>query len=68
MTNKVVGLEDLWEAMRHLYQARYKVTGPEGPVDGKYYPEMDTQTFAEIAGLQTDLQTLISRLEKENKS
>lgn len=60
-------IEELWKAMGALYQARYRATGPEGPVDGKYYPEMDRQTFDEIAHLQTKLQSLISRLEKETK-
>lgn len=48
--------------MGGLYDARYKATGPEGP--DKNYPEMDRDTFDEIATLQTKLQSLISRLEK----
>lgn len=60
-------LTELWQAMGCLYQARYIATGPEGPVDGKHYPEMDRDTFDEIAYLQTKLQSLISRLERETK-
>lgn len=60
-------LDDLWAAMGSLYQARYRATGPEGPINGKHYPEMDRDTFDEIAHLQTKLQTLISRLERETK-
>lgn len=56
---------ELWNAMRALYQARYRATGPQGPVNGKHYPEMDRETFDEIATLQTKLQSLISRLEKK---
>lgn len=61
MTRKAI-LDDLWKAMSGLYAARYKATGPEGP--DKNYPEMDRETFDEIATLQTKLQSLISRLEK----
>lgn len=60
-------LTELWKAMGALYQARYIATGSEGPVGGKHYPEMDRDTFDEIAHLQTKLQTLISRLERETK-
>lgn len=61
-------VSELWDAMRSLYQARYAATGPEGPVDGQYYPEMDRQAFDDIVQLQDKLQNLILRLEKEMKS
>lgn len=53
-------LKDLDDAMGALYQARHKVTGPEGPVEGQYYPEMDREAFDQIAHLQTMLQKTIS--------
>lgn len=60
---------DLYDALGHLYQARYKVTGSEGPVDGKYYPDMDRELFDEIATLQSRLSTLISKVrEKKEKT
>ena len=53
-------IEDLWNAMRNLYQARYKATGTETD----HYADMDRQTFDEIAHIKTILQKTLSRLEK----
>lgn len=55
-------LDDLWNAMRALYAARYKSEGSK--IDPQSNFDMDT--FNEIASLQTKLQTLISRLEREH--
>jgi hypothetical protein len=67
MAREVI-VNQLWDAMRSLYEARYAATGPEGPVDGKHYPEMDRQTFDDIVQLQDKLQKLILRLEKEKSN
>jgi hypothetical protein len=64
MANKSM-LDNLWDAMASLYEARYKAADSDGPAGGRAYPQMDYQTFSDIATLQTDLQSLISRLEKE---
>lgn len=47
-------LDDLWKAMSSLYDARSKSQGPP----------FDKETFQEIAGLQDQLQKLLTRLEK----
>jgi hypothetical protein len=65
MKHKTEILNDLWNAMSSLYDARYRACGPQGPEGGRPYPEMDVETFSEIASLQTNLQTLISRLDKK---
>jgi len=57
-------LDDLWRAMGLLYDARYKSTGE---VMGKQVEPFDYDTFSEIAGLQNDLQRLLTRLEDKAK-
>ena len=58
-------LDDLWAAMGKLYDARYRISDAGFPQG-----DFDHQTFSEIAGLQSTLQTTLTRLEnkaKENK-
>lgn len=64
--DKAVVINHLQNAMGELYRARYEATGPEGPVDSKYYPEMDRQTFDEIVHLQDAVQRLMLRLQQKD--
>lgn len=56
-------LEHLRQAMRSLYIARHMAEGPQGPIDGKWFPKMDCESVNEIASVQDILQRLLSRLE-----
>lgn len=57
-------LDDLWVAMSKLYDARYRVSGEADKPGGVF----DHDTFSAIAGLQTNLQTLITKLEDKVKA
>lgn len=57
-------LDELYNAMRHLYNARYMVTGDEKD----HFKDMDIDAFDKIAHLQTLLQNLITQTENKEKS
>ena len=69
--NRAICAKFLNDAMGNLYQARYATIGPEildgYPSCGSCYPEMDREAFDKIANLQTDLQSLISKVSEQKR-
>lgn len=55
----------LESAMGHLYEARYRSSGPEEENGEKHFPKMDLETVNAICHLQTVLQRLISTYRKK---
>lgn len=60
--NKQWILEHLEQAEAAIVNAMYKAAGPQGPVDGQYYPQMDHNTLDRIIVLHDELGRLKTSL------